>query len=170
MEAAINSGASGLTADRGGIVPIAVLPRAPGELWLDGNAIFCACPDCRAPMSVRFWLMLADCWRCGTSIELTEEQERQVERLLAQRQPPLDPRLSAPIPQPGANVGPEAPGAGLLPARDAIELSREPWLRHLLSEMPAWLISTLVHLIAFTLLALFTMEQEPPRGPMITLS
>ena len=59
--------------------------RNAGEIWLDGESIFCACPDCRAPMSIRFWLMVADCWRCGASIELSEEQEREVQRLLAER-------------------------------------------------------------------------------------
>jgi hypothetical protein len=169
MGAAISTGASGLAADRGGIVPIAVSPRAPGEIWLDGNAIFCACPDCRAPMSVRYWLMLADCWRCGTSIELTEEQEREVQRLLTQREPPAA-RPPIPAPQPGANLLPVNPEPGLVPANADAVVPREPWLRHLLSEMPAWLISMLVHLIAFTLLALFTMPQDAPHGPMITLS
>src|SRR6185295_5123833 len=100
------------------IVPLVVDRQGPGEIWLDGNAIFCACPDCQAPMSVRFWLMLADCWRCGTSIELTEEQEREVERLLAQRElrpPPAVP--PAPAPQPSANLVQDAAGASLLPAR-----------------------------------------------------
>src|SRR5882762_2557477 len=59
---------------------------ASGKFWLDGNVIFCACPDCGAPMSVRFWLMLADCWRCGASIELTEDEEREVQRLLDERE------------------------------------------------------------------------------------
>lgn len=54
-------------------------------IWLDGDVIGCACPDCGAPMSVRLWLRLADCWQCGTSLELTEAQEREVERLLAER-------------------------------------------------------------------------------------
>ena len=79
-------------------------PRAPGQIWLDGDVILCACPDCSAPMSVRFWLMLADCWRCGASIELSEEQERQVQQLLAERErqqqaaasaPPAPPRPAA---------------------------------------------------------------------------
>ncbi|HND51282.1 MAG TPA: hypothetical protein PLV92_02755, partial [Pirellulaceae bacterium] len=39
--------------------------RAAGEIWLQGDTLLCACPDCRAPMSVRIWLMLADCWQCG---------------------------------------------------------------------------------------------------------
>ncbi|MEX2026858.1 MAG: hypothetical protein WEH44_06145, partial [Pirellulaceae bacterium] len=49
-----------------------------GSFWLEGDVLMCACPDCQAPMSVRLWLMVADCWRCGASIELTEEQEREV--------------------------------------------------------------------------------------------
>lgn len=60
--------------------------RAPGSIWLEGDVLLCACPDCSAPMSVRLWLMIADCWNCGTSIELSEEQEREAMRLLQQRE------------------------------------------------------------------------------------
>jgi hypothetical protein len=56
-----------------------------GSIWLRGEVLMCACPDCTAPMSIRLWLMLADCWRCGTTIELNEEQEREVERLIERR-------------------------------------------------------------------------------------
>lgn len=67
-------------------VPVAASERAAsGMFWLEGDALMCVCPDCRAPMSVRLWLMVADCWRCGTSIELTEAQEREALRLLKQR-------------------------------------------------------------------------------------
>lgn len=52
------------------------------EIWLDGGVLACACPDCGAPMSIRLWLMTADCWRCGASVELTEDQQRHAERLL----------------------------------------------------------------------------------------
>ena len=55
--------------------------RSPGTLWLEGDVLMCACPDCRAPMSVRLWLMAADCWNCGASIELSQEQEREAMRL-----------------------------------------------------------------------------------------
>lgn len=66
--------------------PAAAGARAEsGMFWLEGDALMCVCPDCRAPMSVRLWLMVADCWRCGTSIELSEAQEREVLRLLKQR-------------------------------------------------------------------------------------
>jgi hypothetical protein len=88
--------------------------RAAGEIWLDGGSIFCVCPDCKAPMSIRFWLMIADCWRCGASIELSEEQEREVQRLLAESQPkpaaapPLAPPI-APTPRPAAQPAPALP-------------------------------------------------------------
>ncbi len=62
-----------------------VFESADGSISLRGDVIMCACPDCTAPMSIRLWLMLADCWRCGTTIELNEEQERQVQRLLKKR-------------------------------------------------------------------------------------
>ncbi len=55
--------------------------------WLDGEVLACACPDCGSPMSIRLWLLVADCWRCGASLELTEEQERAVQRLLNQARP-----------------------------------------------------------------------------------
>jgi hypothetical protein len=71
-------------------------PRAAGEFWLRGDVILCACPECRAPMSIRLWLMLADCWNCGTSIELSEAQERAVRRLLAQRAAASTPATAPP--------------------------------------------------------------------------
>lgn len=52
------------------------------KLRLDGGVLACACPQCGAPMSVRLWLMVADCWRCGCSIELSEAMEQEALRLL----------------------------------------------------------------------------------------
>lgn len=60
--------------------------RKGGDIWLEGDVLMCACPDCHAPMSVRLWLLVADCWNCGTSIELTESQEREARRLWQQRE------------------------------------------------------------------------------------
>lgn len=68
---------------------------AAGQLWLNGGVLMCACPDCGAPMSIRFWLMIADCWQCGTSIELTEEQEREARRLIAEQEKPAATSLQA---------------------------------------------------------------------------
>ena len=41
-------------------------------------------------MSIRLWLMMADCWMCGASIELTEEQERVARKLLEAEEDPCD--------------------------------------------------------------------------------
>lgn len=70
--------------------------RSPGTLWLEGDVLMCACPDCRAPMSVRLWLMAADCWNCGASIELSQEQEREAMRLLKEREDAASPAPPAP--------------------------------------------------------------------------
>ena len=43
-----------------------------GPITFDGSALLCRCPDCDAPMSIRLWLGLADCWRCPASIVLDE--------------------------------------------------------------------------------------------------
>ena len=37
-------------------------------------------------MSVRLWLMLADCWQCETCIELTEAQQQEARRVLERHQ------------------------------------------------------------------------------------
>jgi hypothetical protein len=106
--------------------------RSPGKIWLDGDAIFCACPDCRAPMSVRIYLMIADCWRCSASIELSDEQEREVNRLLAERDrqqraaapsPSIAP--APPIPRPAAAPPPPAP----IPAPVALASPTPPAIR-----------------------------------------
>lgn len=92
-------------ADSAGAAPAHVSSDA---IWLDGDVLACACPDCQAPMSVRLWLMVADCWRCGASIELTEEQERQALKLLEKRQATAN---SAPslLQQPLPDPAPQAP-------------------------------------------------------------
>lgn len=197
-------------------------PQTAGQLWLDGDSIFCACPDCRAPMSVRIWLMIADCWRCGTSIELSDEQEREVNRLLAERQQqataatlplPMQPATAAPtaatraspapptptapvarfkgappVPPPATVPTPPAtqptrplPAAPPLPAQRRgaqpprrtaapAAVRREPWLRSLLHDTPAWLISMLIHLLMLTVLALFATDERAEEVPYILLS
>lgn len=103
---------------------------SPSGLWLNGDVLMCACPDCGAPMSIRLWLMIADCWHCGTSLELTEEQEREAQRLLAERDrarraAPAEPKPatqakpppeSLPVPPPRAS-GAEQKAAPVAPQR-----------------------------------------------------
>jgi hypothetical protein len=75
----LNLGDSHARAARGGT-------GAPSNVWLDGEVLACACPDCGAPMSIRIWLALAECRMCGAQVELTEEQERQARELLEKRE------------------------------------------------------------------------------------
>jgi hypothetical protein len=150
---------------------------APG-LWLDGDVLSCACPDCGAPMSIRLWLMVADCWACGTSIELTEEQERQARRMLEAREPAVAP---APRPAPLPLPPPPLPQPVLAPPIEpAVESEPEtetvaavgeprPWSRQLFGYLPAWLLSLIAHLIAFiVLMSLWAVRPEEDR--QITLS
>jgi len=65
----------------------------------------CGCPDCQAPMTVRLWLMTADCWRCGTAIALTAEDQEAIRQLLAEAAS----RTEGPLPEPETR--------GQLPAR-----------------------------------------------------
>lgn len=69
------SGSEGLTIETSG-----------GTLVVLGDSLLCPCPECAAPLSIRLWLLIVDCWRCGTAVELTEEQQRAVREALAERQ------------------------------------------------------------------------------------
>lgn len=53
------------------------------RFWLDGGSVFGWCPDCEAPVTIRVWLALADCWSCGANIELTYEEQLAIKNLLA---------------------------------------------------------------------------------------
>lgn len=87
--------------DLSALAPMPPAGIGRGQIWLNGDVLMCACPDCGAPMSIRFWLMIADCWKCGTSIELSEEQEREARRLMSQRGTTTQ-RPEVPKPQPPA--------------------------------------------------------------------
>ena len=172
-----------------------------GKFWLEGDVLMCACPECQAPMSVRLWLLAADCWQCGTSIELTEEQEREAQRLLEQRRQEITARAVAPPPPPRAAAPqalappppvPRAPAPRLQPTPAAVPAGAESaappvarrraaparrrvhsssrWLHNLLKDTPAWLISMVVHMIGFTLMALLNVAPNDDDGPFILLS
>jgi len=197
---------------------------APGEgvtvgeagIWLDGDVLACACPECGAPMSIRLWLMVADCFRCGTSIELTEEQEQEALRLLREREaakradsaravaaiaPTLvrkprskpaakpapkpaakptakpteaEPQIKRPAPEvPGRAAAVPAPAAQPRPHRRRVAASQvhrgarakvheiyekgglAVWWADTFNELPAWLVSLVVHLVAILLLGLW---------------
>ncbi len=160
------------------------------EIRLDGGVLACACPECGAPMSIRLWLMVADCWQCGTSIELTEEQEQQALQLLrehdeerrretdeaaetikptALRVPTTKPATTSP----SSNSPLHKDGTGCLPANTTrsktpprkrpqphFERPRQSAFGNLYKEIPAWLISTIFHMVLFMLLALWMVDRS----------
>lgn len=66
----------------------------PPEQAMDTRSLLCACPECGAPMSVRYWLMTADCFRCGTSIALRLVGKGATDRERKKRQPAAIPAAS----------------------------------------------------------------------------
>jgi hypothetical protein len=140
------------------------IETSEGPVWLSGSAVMCQCPQCEAPVSVRLWLMIADCWRCEAAIELGYEQQRAAAELArgtsgqAILNMPATPRrlLSAQRPAP---LPPPRPVA----TADHPEHRRRRLvqvLRDGLSTFPAWLVSTLVHLIILLILAMIMLPQE----------
>lgn len=152
-----------------------------GNFWIVGNTILTECPDCQAPMTIRSWLKLADCWRCHTSTQLTKSQLATIEKL-----------VEGTVSESHATAN-----EGFLPEQNQLaaannivsnqtvsppernsenefeRLTRESVaagvLRRGLSGIPAWLISFLLHLLLILLLALFVFRSvvEPSK---ITLS
>ena len=63
-------------------------------------------------MTVRLWLMLADCWQCEACIELTEAQQHEAQRVLERHQAHAPARLPRQR---------ETMAAAAVPARDAVD-------------------------------------------------
>ncbi len=152
--------------------------------WLDGEVLGCACPDCGSPMSIRLWLAVADCWRCGASVELTEEQQRAAQRLIQQAQQSVHstPAVQKPIakrpPGPRAPSRPKAVIPTGRPARkppvrsSVLDRVQDDWswLRDVLGHLQAWLISALLHMILLILLACLLLGPEPPQPRLLILA
>ncbi|MBN2475318.1 MAG: terpene cyclase/mutase family protein [Pirellulales bacterium] len=188
------------------------------SIWLDGGVLACACPECGAPMSIRLWLMVADCFRCGASIELTDEQEQEALRLLREHEearradsrdavaaisptvlrktkprpadrlePPAKPRPEAPsraepgVAPPAAPATIPSPRPRRLAASEVYRGARARvheiyekggtavFFGNLFRDLPAWLVSLVVHLVAMLLLGLWY-EQPGDDSRSITLS
>jgi hypothetical protein len=200
------------------VLPIAGAASSPAAqtmFWLEGDALMCACPDCHAPMSVRLWLMIAECWRCGTIIELSQEQEREALRLLQEREqamrraqqagsteksnpaaeprarstPPAEPTPDKHRPRPQATPTPPsrdrtaptpaaatpaqrratlAPPAALPVTELSIIGSTGVWLRDAFRDMPAWLLSLIIHMVLLTLLGILTYGLDDKRSIVIS--
>jgi hypothetical protein len=100
--------------------PPVARPAAAGAIWLEDGVPACACPDCGAPVSIRSSLRLANCRRCGSSIALSQEQQRQAAGFLGEKSPAPSPRGrpagSVPPPLPGTRPPPVSNGAVPPPA------------------------------------------------------
>ncbi len=163
--------------------------RSKAAIWLNGDVLGCQCPECKSPVSIRVWLMLGDCLHCGASFELTEEQEREARRLLDERDQGSLAKPQAASPPSPENRAPKSeirnrkPSPPALPARPAEPAMRpqEPaarsfvvvakvfgW-RDLWQDLPAWLMSLVVHMVLIILLALWVPGQQTTE-PRIVLS
>ena len=168
-------------------------------LWLDGENVLCACPDCGAANNIRLWLMVADCWRCGTGIELTSVAQETIERRVRENADAgpggSTPNSSMPTrgtrvhESPAPAISPEPgrqpvtpPAASLAFAADQRQIAPphqfipETGLAsssvdqgHWLSNLQAWLTSLVVHLLLLILLAIWV-QHNIPIEPTITLS
>ncbi len=154
---------------------------ANGELWLNGDVLMCPCPDCQAPMTIRLWLMVADCWSCGASIELTEQQEREARKLLersartasqaaaaAAPTAPTSPPARESAPSRAASAPPPPPQRATPSRRRrrrrvrpaAAPVGGAAWARRFFRDTPAWLISLIFHLVLLTLLGILHMASK----------
>ncbi len=152
-----------------------------GDIWLSGNALLCPCPDCAAPMSIRVWLRLADCWRCDSSVSLTEEQVRAVHQLAELAPPPQSrrtPSVSPPASRPAKSLPAPPPldsATAFSPEERELEhLSRGSLAARLIRDgfklTPAWMVSFILHLIIILILALIMLGDKSFLPETITLS
>ena len=155
----------------------------PTTAGISGRTLLCACPECSAPLSVRLWLLTADCWRCGANVALDaldysfEEpglETPAVERV-STTSPTEGPTHPATVARHAVTPG-KSRGSTAIPdpkTSDSIfdaELQGAPpsapftdpairfRLVDLFDSMPAWLASLMVHLILLILLALFNLR------------
>ncbi len=179
---------SGAWLDRFPRQPVARPARIGTPRAVSGESLLCRCPECGGPMSIRMWLQLADCWRCGTSLELAALVDRVRRQKRVAREPATMPRRSRPAASPAASRdrttarqpvdrtdrAAAARPAGLVPpprpttVGTGLRSTTRNW-RDLLLTAPAWLVSLLLHLFLLVLLGLLNLPEEVPvRG--ITLS
>ncbi|MEM9942702.1 MAG: prenyltransferase/squalene oxidase repeat-containing protein [Planctomycetota bacterium] len=155
-----------------------------GEIWIAGNSLLCRCPDCGAPMTVRIWLGLADCWQCDSSVALTTQQVSEARRFMDLPQPSItevhkseSPSIpQPPVPEPSATF-PSEEASVTLPARNVDEWEAHSrgsrtarWIREGFRLTPAWMVSFILHLIIILLLALVMMGNPSMIPSTITLS
>ena len=148
----------------------ATRPMKSGDIWIDGDSIMTVCPDCSAPISIRHWLMHANCWRCGTVVQLTAWQEAQVRRLLNESDDVEEAEIATAQVQPAVVFKKPKPTLAHVDIRQqAVTDQLRLWAKRLLRNTPAWLSSFLVHLILLIMMGLIDQTSQI-ESPAITLS
>ena len=152
------------------------VPMRIGSIWLDGESLMCSCPECLAPITIRHWLMVADCWNCGTAVLLSAEQELAVKSLMKQtagEEPQVLRKSTTTSTDRDSNL-PFYPAA--VPSEAASRLrtmlvyeDKLHWTRRAINQTPAWIISLLAHIMVLILLGLLY-DVESDDGEYITLS
>ncbi|MBA63275.1 MAG: hypothetical protein CMJ76_13035 [Planctomycetaceae bacterium] len=152
------------------------VPMRIGSIWLDGESLMCSCPECLAPITIRHWLMVADCWNCGTAVLLSAEQEQAVKQLMKKtsEQEPEVLLKTKRMDRSDSVALPYYPAAE--PSKAASRLrtmlvyeDNLHWTRRAFNQTPAWIISLLAHIFVLILMGLLY-ENEPDEGEYITLS
>ncbi len=154
---------------------IAVNPNQPmriGNVWLDGDTLMSSCPQCGSPITIRHWLMVADCWNCQTAVLLSADDEAAIQQLLRT----VAPTVTQPVPlitKPKPTL-PYFPAARKTVADDRIRttvVNEQPllWVRSKFNQLPAWIISLLAHILLLILLGLLS-DTDTEDDPYITLS
>ncbi|MEZ6094807.1 MAG: prenyltransferase/squalene oxidase repeat-containing protein [Pirellulaceae bacterium] len=151
------------------------------ELWLEGNNVLCACPDCAAPITIQIWLGLADCWRCGTAIEMEEATLEAARELVGRSAPAFEPQptfdeIDVPRPPPVSSVPSPRPTTTqrderLRELEQLTKIQSVPQLlTSFLSSLPAWLVSFLFHLFMILILALLVLQSATDEPLSLVLS
>ncbi|MFO0923055.1 MAG: prenyltransferase/squalene oxidase repeat-containing protein [Pirellulales bacterium] len=154
---------------------------------LEGKSVLLQCPSCRGPMSVRLWLMEAECWQCGTRIEISESQAAFIEEMQrkerARSEVPASkeisrPTLSKPIKRSTIQLSPEP-----IIAPPTVEIEAPPiqWIRRNKGSIakqlprgmalaPAWLVSLRAASSSVVDLAILTTQHGDDRGIVLSLA
>jgi hypothetical protein len=161
---------------------IAVNPHQPMRFdndWLDGDSLTYRCPECASPISIRHWLMVADCWNCQAAVLLSADHEAAIEQLLRKTSRHSVPSPTA-VPQPEPRIAkprpilPYFPAARKTEAHDRIRttvVQEQPllWIRSAFNQLPAWIVSLLAHILLLILLGLLS-NTDNQGDAYITLS
>ena len=160
------------------------------KYWFSGTALLCRCPDCQAPMTVRIWLGLADCWRCGCGLQIDEMQLaelRQKSTTSTGQQSAASNIASRPnVPSPAKHslTGSLNHALSGVPVDvsdgsnwRADELERltagsrlAGLVRSMFNSLPAWLVSFLFHLALILILAMIMLQNLDRETLSIVLS